>query len=98
KKVIAEIGEITKIDDGQKKKLEEEVGPAVERSLGPWKEEFDSRLRPYLRNEGEGAQAMLSQWPAEQLVRSGFPGEFGRPDEDEGWKAALKKTLTPEQH
>jgi hypothetical protein len=97
KKVMAEIVEVTKINDEQKRKLEEEVKPAVERSLGPWKEEFDTRLRPYLSNEGEGAQAMLAQWPAEQLVRSGFPGEFGRPDEDAGWKAVLKTTLTPEQ-
>ncbi len=97
KKVIAEIAEVAKISDEQRQQLEGEVKGAVERSLAPWTEEFDARLRPYLSNEGEGAQAMLAQWPAEQLVRSGFPGEFGRPDEDSAWKAALKKTLTPEQ-
>lgn len=96
-KVIAEIAEIAGISDEQRKKLEDEVAPVVERSLTPWKDEFDTRLRPYLSNEGEGAEAMLSQWPAEQLVRSGFPGDFGRPDEDPGWKEALRKTLTPAQ-
>lgn len=96
-KVIAEIAEITKINEEQRKKLEAEMKPAVERSLDPWKGEFDSRLRPYLSNEGDGALAMLSQWPAEQLVRSGFPGEYGRPDDDAGWKEVLKRTLTPEQ-
>jgi hypothetical protein len=97
-KVIAEIAEITKVNAEQRKKLEDEVRPAVDRSLASWKDEFDARLRPYLSNEGEGALAMLSQWPAEQLVRSGFPGEFGRPEEDAGWKEALKRTLTPEQY
>jgi len=96
-KVIAEIAEIARISDEQRRKLEDELKPVVERSLTPWKEEFDTRLRPYLSNEGEGAEAMLSQWPAEQLVRSGFPGDFGRPDEDPGWKETLKKTLTPAQ-
>lgn len=96
-KVIAEIAEVAKISDEQRKKLEDEVKPAVERSLAPWKEEFDTRLRPYLSNEGEGAEAMLAQWPADQLVRSGFPGDFGRPDEDPEWKEMLKKVLSPAQ-
>lgn len=97
KKIIAEIGEVTKLNEEQRKKIEDEMNGAVERSLAPWREEFDMRLRPYLSNEGEGALSMLSQWPAEQLVRSGFPGEFGRPDEDAVWKKKLKETLTPEQ-
>ncbi len=98
KKIIAEISEVTKISDEQKKKLEDEVKPAVERSLMPWKEEFDSKLRPYLSKEGEGGLAMLSNWRAEQLVPSGFPGDFGKPEEDTGWKEALKKTLSIEQY
>ncbi|MCE9519231.1 MAG: hypothetical protein K8R87_06745 [Verrucomicrobia bacterium] len=97
KKIIAEISEVTKLSDEQKLKLEKEVEPAVDRSLVPWREEFDTRLRPYLSNEGEGALVMLSQWNAEQLVPSGFPGDYGKPEEDPGWKAALKTILTIEQ-
>lgn len=97
RKVIDEIAEVAKISDLQKKTLENDVEPVVERSLAPWKEEFDMRLRPYLSNEGAGAEAMLSQWPADQLVRSGFPGDFGRPDEDPGWKELIRRTLTSAQ-
>ncbi len=98
KKIISEVIEVTKINDEQKRKLEDEVKPTVERSLVTWKEEFDAKLRPYLSNEGEGALTMLSNWRADQLVTSGFPGEFGKPEEDSGWKEALKKTLTVEQY
>ncbi|MEI6534745.1 MAG: hypothetical protein WCN98_05345, partial [Verrucomicrobiaceae bacterium] len=96
-KVISEIVDVTKIEDDVKKKLEEEAKAAVNRSLGLWKEKFDARLRPFLRNDVKESLDMLAQWPAEMLMKSGFVPESGKPNDQEEWKIALKKILTPEQ-
>lgn len=96
-KAIADIVSAAKVGDDIKKRLEVEAKAVVDRSLKPWKEKLDAKLRPFLRQDLKESLEMLSQWPAEMLIKSEFVPESGKLAEQDDWKNALKKILPPEQ-
>ncbi len=97
KKSIDEIATAAKLGDDVKKKLEAEAKTVVERSLEPWKDKLDSRLRPFLRQNVKESLELMAEWPAEMLIKSGFVPEPAKLSEQDDWKNALKKVLGPEQ-
>ncbi len=97
KKAITDIADTTKMGDDAKKRLETEAKAVVERSLDPWKEKLDAKLRPFLRQDIKESLELMTQWPAEMLIKNSFVPESGKIAEQEDWKNALKKILAPEQ-
>ncbi len=97
KKTITEIADSIKLGDDVKKRLEAEAKGVVDRSLVEWKDKLDSRLRPFLRQDIKESLELMTQWPAEMLIKSGFVPESGKLTDQEDWKNTLKKVITPEQ-
>ncbi len=96
-KAIDDIVTATQAGEDVKKRLETEAKAVVERSLEPWKEKLDARLRPFLRQDVKESLELMTQWPAEMLIRSGFVPDSGNLTEQDDWKNALKKVIAPEQ-
>ncbi len=97
KKAIEEIADTTKMADDAKKRLEVEAKAVVEQSLNPWKEKLDARLRPFLRQDIKESLELMTEWPAEVLIKGEFVPDSGKLTDQDEWKSALKKVLTPEQ-
>ena len=96
-KVVSALVENAKLGEEDKKKLQAAADEAVKKSMQPWKEKFDEKLRPFLRGDTKQAMEMLEQWPPDMLVTSGFVPETAKPDELPEWKEALKKHLNADQ-
>lgn len=97
KKTIAELADSIKLGDDVKKRLEGEAKGVVDRSLLEWKDRLDVRLRPFLRQDVKESLELMTQWPAEMLVKNGFVPETVKLTEQEDWKNVLKKTIGPER-
>ncbi len=97
KKAVNEIADSIKLGEDAKKRLEVEAKAVVDRSIVAWKDRLDSRLRPFLRQDIKESLALMSEWPAEMLIKSGFVPESEKLTDQDDWKNALKKILGPEQ-